>query len=161
MKLVLEARSRTLVLVSGEYASPLMAEAIRKGQPSQKLIVLLAEAAAGPADFSGAEVVVVPGSALPVEQVALVKATFERATEAVLLVDSLSRLARIFNRVLEDPTGWVVSGIEPKRVEPLKQLILSGGTMVGIVEVDPDSRTSQTIYELFKPLVSSELTWSA
>jgi transcription termination factor Rho len=160
MKLVLEARSRTLVVVSGPYSSPELASAIRRGQPSQQLIVLLAEPGAAPAQFATAEVVVVAESASPAEQVALVKATFERAAEsdAILLVDSLSRIARMSNRLIEDPTEWVVSGIEPRRLEPLKQL-LSAGTTVAIVELD-DSRPSQVIHELFKPLASSELTWS-
>ena len=161
MKLVLEARSRTLVVTRGAYSSPDLAAAIRRGHPSQQLIVLLAEPCAAPTEFQNAEVVVVK-DASPAEQVRLVTQTFARAKEleAILLVDSLSRVALSFNRLLEDPTEWVVSGIEPRRLEPLRQL-MRAGTTVAIVEVDAASRTSQIIHELFKPLASSELTWSA
>ena len=162
MKLVLVARSRTLVLTSGPYSSPDLAAAIRRGHPAQQLIVLLAEAAAAPSAFANAEVVVVPDSASTEDQLALIKTTFERAKErdAILLVDSLSRVARIFNKVTADASGWIVAGIEPRRLEPLKQL-MSAGTTVAMVEIDTGSRMSEVIHEFFKPLASSELTWSA
>jgi transcription termination factor Rho len=160
----------TLVTASAPYSSQELVRAAREGCPAQKLIVLLVEAAVSAVEFTGVadEVAEVTAGASTAEQLEVVEKTFRRArqlseggNEVILLIDSLTRLARIYNKVVPEPARSIVSGIDAQRIEPLQQLIhpTRDLTVLGIVRVETGSRMNEVIHELFKAIADQEIAW--
>jgi len=93
------------------------------------------------------------------------KRLVEHGTDVVILLDSITRLARAYNTVVP-PSGKILSGgvdsnalHKPKRFFGAARNIEDGGslTIIGTALVDTGSRMDEVIFEEFKGTGNSEL----
>lgn len=108
----------------------------------------------------------------PMEQVRVAEVTMERAKrlveqgrDVVVLLDSITRLARAYNLAIP-PSGRTLSGgfdpaalFPPKKFLGAARCVEDGGslTIIGTTLVDTDSRMDDLIYEEFKGTGNMEL----
>ena len=111
----------------------------------------------------------------PQEQTRIAEVTLDRAKrlvemgrDVVVLLDSITRLARAYNLVV-NPSGRTLSGgFDPAALYPAKRFLgaarcVEGGgslTVIGTALVDTGSRMDDLIYEEFKGTGNMELTLS-
>jgi transcription termination factor Rho len=166
---------KTMVLQS-------VAEGIAKNQPEALLLILLVDER--PEEVTEMEMVgygeVVSSSFdFPAERhVAVAELTLERARrrveqgeDVVLILDSITRLARAYNTVERGTGRTMTGGLDSSALEKPKRFLGSarkideakgGGslTIIGTALVDTGSKMDQVIYEEFKGTGNSELTLS-
>lgn len=108
----------------------------------------------------------------PIEQVRVAEVTLERAKRlvemgknVVVLLDSITRLARAYNLSIPSSGRTLSGGFDPAALFPPKQFlgaarcVEDGGslTIIGTCLVDTDSRMDDLIYEEFKGTGNMEL----
>ncbi|MDO8716991.1 MAG: transcription termination factor Rho [Dehalococcoidales bacterium] len=108
----------------------------------------------------------------PVEQVRVAEVTMERAKrlvemgkDVVVLLDSITRLARAYNLAIPSSGRTLSGGFDPAALFPPKKFlgaarcVEDGGslTIIGTTLVDTDSRMDDLIYEEFKGTGNMEL----
>jgi len=166
---------KTMVLQS-------VAEGIAKNHPQALLLILLVDER--PEEVTEMEMIgygeVVSSSFdFPAERhVAVAELTLERARrrveqgeEVVLILDSITRLARAYNTVERGTGRTMTGGLDSSALEKPKRFLGSarridpargGGslTIIGTALVDTGSKMDQVIYEEFKGTGNSELTLS-
>jgi transcription termination factor Rho len=114
----------------------------------------------------------------PAQHVTLAELTLERARrrvelgeDVILIVDSLTRLARAYNSVVKGTGRTLTGGLDAQSLERPKRFLgsaraidpVQGGgslTIVATVLVDTGSRMDQLIFEEFKGTGNSELVLS-
>ena len=166
---------KTMVLQS-------VAEGVARNHPDATLLILLVDER--PEEVTEMEMVgfgevIASSFDFPAERhVAVAELTLERARrrveqgeDVVLILDSITRLARAYNTV-ERGTGRTMSGgLDSSALEKPKRFLGSarkidqkkgGGslTIIGTALVDTGSKMDQVIYEEFKGTGNSELTLS-
>lgn len=153
-----------------------IANGIKTNYPDYHLMIaLVGERPEEVTDISrstGAEVIASNFDQTPQEQVRVAEVTMERAKRlvelgknVVVLLDSITRLARAYNLSIP-PSGRTLSGgFDPAALFPPKQFlgaarcVEDGGslTIIGSALVDTDSRMDDLIYEEFKGTGNMEL----
>lgn len=108
-----------------------------------------------------------PGNQTRVAEIALdrAKRLVEQGTDVVLLLDSITRLARAYNLAVPSSGRTLSGGFDPSALFPPKKFlgaarcIENGGslTIIGTALVDTDSRMDDLIYEEFKGTGNMEL----
>ncbi len=135
--------------VIGRYSAPSVLAAVRAAHPTLQTHVLLVESRFAARDFSGG-VSVLPAAESPEEQVRLATEVIEKeaAGDRFLMIDSLTDLAFLYNRI---PIGGrsLVSGLDPRRVEPLRSLLSGPFTVLGLLRRENGSRMTEVTAELF------------
>ncbi|MFO0595665.1 MAG: hypothetical protein U0228_10180 [Myxococcaceae bacterium] len=80
------------------------------------------------------------------------RAALEATTAPVMIVEGLVDLARALNRVVPDaPTRFIVAGIDPPRIEPLRALLHAAAinrTIIASWVGRPGSRMDEVIAEI-------------
>ncbi len=166
---------KTMVLQS-------VAEGIAKNLPGSLLLILLVDER--PEEVTEMEMIgygeVVSSSFdFPAERhVAVAELTLERARrrveqgeDVVLILDSITRLARAYNAVERGTGRTMTGGLDSSALEKPKRFLGSarkidaakgGGslTIIGTALIDTGSKMDQVIYEEFKGTGNSELTLS-
>lgn len=166
---------KTMVLQS-------VAEGIAKNYPQSLLLILLVDER--PEEVTEMEMIgygeVISSSFdFPAERhVAVAELTLERARrrveqgeDVVLILDSITRLARAYNTVERGTGRTMTGGLDSNALEKPKRFLGSarridqakgGGslTIIGTALIDTGSKMDQVIYEEFKGTGNSELTLS-
>jgi len=166
---------KTMVLQS-------VAEGVARNHPDALLLILLVDER--PEEVTEMEMVgygeVISSSFdFPAERhVAVAELTLERARrrveeggEVVLILDSITRLARAYNAVERGTGRTMTGGLDSSALEKPKRFLGSarrideakgGGslTIIGTALIDTGSKMDQVIYEEFKGTGNSELTLS-
>ncbi|MBK6422449.1 MAG: transcription termination factor Rho [Gemmatimonadetes bacterium] len=159
-----------------------VAEGIAKNHPNALLLILLVDER--PEEVTEMEMIgfgeVVSSSFdFPAERhVAVAELTLERARrrvemgeDVVLILDSITRLARAYNTVERGTGRTMTGGLDSSALEKPKRFLGSarridesrgGGslTIIGTALIDTGSKMDQVIYEEFKGTGNSELTLS-
>ncbi|MBD3236362.1 MAG: transcription termination factor Rho [Candidatus Eisenbacteria bacterium] len=160
---------KTMLLMS-------IARALRSADPAARIIALLIDERPEEVTYfrRSADVEVLASSKdhSPAEHVALteitlghVRAQLECGRDVILLVDSLTRMARAFNVGTQSSGRTMSGGIEagvlevPRRLLGLARQIEGGGsvTIVATVLVDTGSRMDELIFQEFKGTGNSEI----
>jgi transcription termination factor Rho len=166
---------KTMVLQS-------VAEGVAKNHPQAMLLILLVDER--PEEVTEMEMVgygevVASSFDFPAERhVAVAELTLERARrrveqgeDVVLILDSITRLARAYNAVERGTGRTMTGGLDSSALEKPKRFLGSarridrakgGGslTIIGTALIDTGSKMDQVIYEEFKGTGNSELTLS-
>ncbi len=166
---------KTMVLQS-------VAEGIARNHPDALLLILLVDER--PEEVTEMEMVgfgevVASSFDFPAERhVAVAELTLERARrrveqgeDVVLILDSITRLARAYNTVERGTGRTMTGGLDSSALEKPKRFLGSarridetkgGGslTIIGTALIDTGSKMDQVIYEEFKGTGNSELTLS-
>ena len=166
---------KTMVLQS-------VAEGVAKNYPDSLLLILLVDER--PEEVTEMEMVgygeVISSSFdFPAERhVAVAELTLERARrrveqgeDVILILDSITRLARAYNTVERGTGRTMTGGLDSSALEKPKKFLGSarrideargGGslTIIGTALIDTGSKMDQVIYEEFKGTGNSELTLS-
>ncbi len=159
-----------------------VAEGIAKNHPKALLLILLVDER--PEEVTEMEMcgygeVVASSFDFPAERhVAVAELTLERARrrveqgeDVVLILDSITRLARAYNTVERGTGRTMTGGLDSSALEKPKRFLGSarridesrgGGslTIIGTALIDTGSKMDQVIYEEFKGTGNSELTLS-
>jgi transcription termination factor Rho len=159
-----------------------VAEGIAKNNPQALLLILLVDER--PEEVTEMEMcgygeVVASSFDFPAERhVAVAELTLERARrrveqgeDVVLILDSITRLARAYNTVERGTGRTMTGGLDSSALEKPKRFLGSarridaargGGslTIIGTALIDTGSKMDQVIYEEFKGTGNSELTLS-
>ena len=166
---------KTMVLQS-------VAEGVAKNYPQAMLLILLVDER--PEEVTEMEMigygeVIASSFDFPAERhVAVAELTLERARrrveqgeDVVLILDSITRLARAYNTVERGTGRTMTGGLDSSALEKPKRFLGSarridesrgGGslTIIGTALIDTGSKMDQVIYEEFKGTGNSELTLS-
>ena len=147
-----------------------IARAIRAGDPDTRIIVLLIDERPEEVTFFrravDAEVFASSADRPQQEHIALTELMLECGHDVVVLVDSLSRMARTFNLKGGRGKGRSLSGgldagaLEiPRRFFGQARNIENGGsvTIIATILVDTGSRLDQVVFEEFKGTGNSEI----
>jgi len=166
---------KTMVLQS-------VAEGVAKNYPDSLLLILLVDER--PEEVTEMEMigygeVIASSFDFPAERhVAVAELTLERARrrveqgeDVILILDSITRLARAYNTVERGTGRTMTGGLDSSALEKPKKFLGSarrideakgGGslTIIGTALIDTGSKMDQVIYEEFKGTGNSELTLS-
>lgn len=166
---------KTMVLQS-------VAEGIARNHPKALLLILLVDERPEEVtemEMVGFDEIIASSFDFPAERhVAVAELTLERARrrveqgeDVVLILDSITRLARAYNTVERGTGRTMTGGLDSSALEKPKRFLGSarridegkgGGslTIIGTALIDTGSKMDQVIYEEFKGTGNSELTLS-
>ncbi|MGB8646846.1 MAG: transcription termination factor Rho [Anaerolineae bacterium] len=153
-----------------------IARAIRQGEPDARIVVLLIDERPEEMTYFrrtvSAEVMASSSDASPAEHTALaelmlahIRVELECGNDVVVLLDSLTRMARTYNLKGAGAGRTLSGGLDaaaldiPRRFFGLARNIEHGGsvTLIATILIDTGSRMDQFIYEEFKSTGNSEI----